>query len=254
MMKRLLLPGYLFFILCICLIAIAPANAQDSTKTAAPEKKEAIKTATPSKAKPVYRYHKVYPVATAAIPINKDSALKALKVQMDPAQLNAKSLNGQYQYLLTKTLRYQQPLFAALWKNVNDTLTRERRQIKELQTKLDTQSKTVSSLKADVSSKEATLSESTAKVDSISLFGLMLPKATYNLIMFGLVIGLAIILAIVILTTAKYKHEARHRIELYDEIDEEYKNFKVKANEKEKKLARELQTERNKLDELLGRG
>jgi hypothetical protein len=41
---------------------------------------------------------------------------------------------------------------------------------------------------------------------------------------------------------------------LYNELDEEYKAYKVKSNEKEKKLARELQTERNKLDELLGRG
>ena len=72
--------------------------------------------------------------------------------------------------------------------------------------------------------------------------------------MVGLVIGLAIALAIVIGTTAKHKYEARHRTELYEEIEEEFKTYKAKATEKELKLARELQTERNKLDELLGRG
>ena len=71
---------------------------------------------------------------------------------------------------------------------------------------------------------------------------------------FRAVIVLALALVIVIATTAKNKHEAKYRTELYDELDEEFKAFKAKANEKELKLARELQTERNKLDELLGRG
>ncbi len=79
-------------------------------------------------------------------------------------------------------------------------------------------------------------------------------KGSYNMIMLSLIAGLTVALVIVILTTAKHKHEAKHRTELYEEIEEDYRNFKIKANEKEKKLARELQTERNKLDELLGRG
>jgi hypothetical protein len=264
MMKRLLLPGYLFLFLCICLCVTATANAQDSTKKAEPAKTEAAKTATPLKAKPLYRHHRLYPVATppagapasaatVAVPAAKDTA-KDLKTQIDPTQLNAKSLNGQYQYLLTKTLNYQQPLIAALWKNVTDSLNHERGQIKELKASLDTKNKILDSLKTDVSTKEQTISQSTSKVDSISLFGLNMSKSTYNLVMFGLVIGLAAALTIVILTTAKYRHEAKHRTELYEEIEEEYKNYKAKANEKELRLARELQTERNKLDELLGRG
>jgi hypothetical protein len=268
MMKRLLLPGFLALCLCICLCVSIPANAQDTTKKAEPEKKEVPAAAAPARTKPIYRHHRLYPVANpatgAATPATapvvnpaiaaqraKDSAAKT---QIDPGQLNAKSLNGQYQYLLTKTFPYQQPLIAALWKNVTDSLNHERSQIKDLQTKLSVSNKAVDSLKSDVSSKEQTLSQSTSKVDTISLFGINMAKSTYNLVMFGLVIGLGAALTIVILTTAKYKYEAKHRTELYEEIEEEYKNYKAKANEKELKLARELQTERNKLDELLGRG
>jgi len=61
-------------------------------------------------------------------------------------------------------------------------------------------------------------------------------------------------LAIIILRSAKHIHEAKYRSTLYDEISQEYQNYKVKANDKEKKLARELQDERNKLDELKNRG
>lgn len=258
MMKRLLLPGYLFFFLCIC--AAMPANAQDSLKKAEPEKKiepekkAVAKTVTPPKAKPVYQYHKVAPLVTTAAPpatkVNNDTS----KTQIDPTQLNDKSLNGQYQYLLSKTYHYQQPLIAALWKNAMDTLNLERRQLKDIQARLAIQNKTLDTLKADVTANKQSLSESTEKVDSISVFGMLMTKSTYNLVMFGAVGVLALALFIVIVTTAKYKHEAKYRIELYEEIEEEYKTFKAKANEKELKLARELQTERNKLDELLGRG
>jgi hypothetical protein len=259
MMKRLILPGCLFFILCICIGVFAPANAQDTTKKvepekkAEPEKKPVIKTAIPPKTKPVYHNHKVNPAGVPAAPVNNDSA--SLKAQIDPTQLNDKSLKGQYQYLLTKVYHYQQPLVVALWKNVTDTLNLQRSLMKDLQTRLVIKSHTLDSLKADMTArKDQTFSELTNKIDSISLFGLAMSKATYNLVMFGLVFGLAIALTVVILTTAKYKYDAKHHIELHEELEEEFKVFKAKATEKELKLARELQTERNKLDELLGRG
>ena len=266
MIKRFPLSVFLFLFISSGLCYTV--NAQDSTKKAETEKKvEPVQQPVIKKAKPLYHYHRMYPATSAAQPATQPAAQApakptatpvndsaTLKAQVDPAQLNDKSLNTQYQYLLSKVYHYQQPLIVALWKNVNDSLNHERNQLKTLQAKLNTQTRAVDSLKTDVNTKQQTLSESTAKVDSISMFGINLTKSTYNLIMFGLVIGLAIALAVVILTTAKYKHEARHRTELYEEIDEEYKNFKAKANEKEKKLARELQTERNKLDELLGRG
>ncbi len=252
MMKRLLLPGYFILFLYFAVYS-AQASAQDTTQKASTP---TVKATIPPKVK---HHAKAIPAATAPA-ITPPAAQKPqivvnpIKTQIDPAQLNDKSLNGQYQYLLTKTYNYQQPLISALWKNVMDTLKGERNKLHETQAKLTAQTKTVSSLQADVTSKDQTLSESNARVDAISLFGIVLPKSTYNLIMCGLVVCLAIALAIVIATTAKYKHEAKYRIELYEEIDEEYKTFKAKANEKEIKLARELQTERNKVDELMGRG
>ena len=225
-------------------------NAQDSLKKGkAPVKVTGIR---PGYKKPGYPV-KANP-NTGAPAQATTTTLKNQITNADPSQLNDKSLNGQYQYLLSKTYHYQQPLISALWKNVMDTLKIARQQLKTANAKLSTQNQTVSSLKADVSTKDQSLSETNQKVDSISVFGMLMPKATYNLVMFGLVIVLAIALFIVIATTAKHKHEARYRIGLYEELDEEYKTFKLKANEKEKKLARELQTERNKVDELMGRG
>jgi len=288
MTKRFLLPGFLFFFLCV--FVCNAANAQDTTKKAEPEKKaeptveQAVtKPSVQPAAKPLYRRHRISPAVNPpaattinptqqvakttqpaakpaqqqAAPATTDTTQPDLKTPADPNQLNAKSLNNQYQYMLSKTLRFQQPLLAALWKNVTDTISKQRNDAKAAQAKISADAKLIDSLKtaATTASKEQTSTQaSSTPSDTISLFGINLSKSTYNLVMVGLVVVLGLALAIVIGTTAKHKHEARHRTELYEEIEEEYKTYKAKATEKELRLARELQTERNKLDELLGRG
>jgi hypothetical protein len=224
--------------------------AQDTTKKAAAVKQTA--------AKPKYNTYKkpVTPPVTAA---GATSAVtppvqQRVVVPVQPAAPVDKSLHGQYQYLLTKVYNYQQPLVAALFKNYNDTLSITRKQLKEAKATLAEQTKTIDTLKTSATTKDQTLAESKAKVDEVSLLGMPLSKSTYNLIMWGLVIGFGAIAAIVIARSGSHSREASYRIKLYNELEEEYKAYKTKANEKEKKLARELQTERNKNDELTGKG
>jgi len=240
---------HFLFSICVLIIvflgSINPALAQDTVKKTGVvkppvQKPTTVKPAAVKPAVPVnpsaYRY--TQPKATSA-----DSALE-----------KDKSLNGQYKYLVSKLYHYQEPLASALWKNMRDTLNIERRKLAEAQSKLAAQTKDISSLKTDVTTKDQTLSESNAKRDEINLLGISLTKSSYNLLMWGLVIAFGAIAAIVIARSGAHSREAKYRTKLYEELDEEYKTYKSKANEKEKKLARELQTERNKLDELLGRG
>lgn len=223
--------------------------AQDTTKKAA-----AVKT---TAAKPKYNAYKkpvsppVTPPGTAAV---STPVQQRVVTPVQTATPVDKSLRGQYQYLLTKVYNYQQPLVAALFKNYNDTLHVTRKQLTEAKATLAEQTKTIDTLKASASTKDQSLAQSKAKVDEVSLLGMPLSKSTYNLIMWGLVIGFGVIAAIVIARSGSHSREASYRIKLYNELEEEYKAYKTKANEKEKKLARELQTERNKNDELTGKG
>ncbi len=217
------------FALLLLATSLHTATAQDSAKP---------KAKTPVSYRPAVRPSTYAPAQQPGIaPVNTD-----------------KSLSGQYQYLTTKVYNYQRPPLTAFYKNVMDTLRAERKKSRELQQKLSSQGKAVQDLQSDVNAKEQSLTESNAKADAISLAGIMVNKTTYNTIMWGLVIALGAITTVVLLSSGSARREAKYRIKLYEELDEEYKAYKVKANEKEKKLARELQTERNKLDELLGRG
>lgn len=234
---------FLFSICVLMIVFLGSVNrgfSQDTTKKTGSLKSAVIKPSTAKLAS--------VPPSTA----NKYLTPQATKA--DSALVKDKSLNGQYKYLVSKLYHYQEPLASALWKNMRDTLTIERRKLAAAEAKLAAQTKDIASLKTDVTTKDQTLSESNARRDEISLLGISLTKASYNLLMWGLVIAFGVVAAIVIARSGAHSREAKYRIKLYEELDEEYKAYKSKANEKEKKLARELQTERNKLDELLGRG
>ena len=221
-------------LILICCIMSA-VSAQDSSKKPKPVKTYTRPATYPAAVRPAYPQPAYAMRDTGNIP--KDQ-----------------SLSGQYKYLLAKVYHYQQPLVAALWKNASDTLNLNKHKLRDAQTKLAAQIKVIDSLKATLTNTGHTLADANAKRDTISLAGVPLTKSAYNLIMWGLVVVFGITAAIVIARSGMHSREAGYRTKLYSELEEEYKTFKAKANEKEKKLARELQTERNKLDDLLGNG
>ena len=171
-----------------------------------------------------------------------------------------KSLAGQYREIIQKSkndargFKVVNPArLSSFNKSFSDSLRQTRRDLATAQNKIAAQNKTISSLQADVSSKDKSLNESRAMVDDISLLGIPVSKSTYNWIMWGLVILLGASLAFVVFQSAGYRREARYRIKLFSELSDEFQQHKTKSNDKEKRLARELQTEKNRVDELLKR-
>ncbi|WP_144913834.1 hypothetical protein [Mucilaginibacter frigoritolerans] len=220
------------FICCITLFSYA----QDSTKKETPVQPEPKVKSYPQKV--------VVPPATAPAgqPIKHDTA-PVLPVLVD------KSLNGQYQFLLTKVYHYQQPFVATFWKSVIDTINAGKQKLYSADNRLKLQKKTIDSLNNEITGKDQNYSSSNSHID---VLGMSVDKSTYTLTMLGLVLVCAAITGVIILRSGSHSREAQYRIKLYNELEDEFKAYKTKANEKEKKLARELQTERNKLDELRG--
>ena len=196
-----------------------------------------------------YKHH-TNNVDSAAIKQGVQQTTPAKPDSNAPATTTDKSLKGQYVYLLTKLYHYQQPFAYAFWKNASDTIKLYRQIQKAANGKITLQNKVIDSLKSEITGKDEALS---AKVEEVNLVGIQKSLLVYNLIVWGLVIAFALTALIVISSSASFRNEAKYRTNLYGELEDEFKAFKSKANEREKKLARELQTERNKLDELLGR-
>jgi hypothetical protein len=238
MKKPLFLQLIIIIIACFSL----SLHAQDSTKKTNAVKSPAKTVAKPPVTKPITPPPAPKPVYSSRI---TDTAGQNINTD--------KSLSGQYKYLLTKIYGYQQPLLAAFHKSIMDTLVQTRHALRDTNAKLAIANKTIDSLNNGIKSTNQSLTESNAKANAIDFVGVNLPKSTYNLIMWGLVIIFGAAAAVVIARSGSYSREAKYRTQLYNELEEEYRVYKAKANEKEKKLARELQTERNKLDDMLGK-
>jgi hypothetical protein len=237
-MKKPLIFQFVILFTCFTIVA----HAQDSVKKAP--------VAKPAVVNPYSKY-KYKPAAGVYSSRVADSTKTAIAKVAAPTD---NSLNGQYQYLLTKVYFYQQPLLNAFHKSITDTLIQARQGLKASQVKLVIARKTIDSLQNSIKATAQTLTESNQKVDEVSFIGIPVTKETYNWIMWGLVLVFGATAAIVIARSGASTREATYRTQLYSELEEEYRVYKAKAVEKEKKMARELQTERNKIDELLGRG
>jgi len=170
------------------------------------------------------------------------------------------SLKGQYVFLLSrsKTINGYKLInpnrLASLWQSVNDTLKKERISLAKANAKSAELANKINNLQSEVNSTESSLASSNNKLNEINLLGISFAKGTYNIIVWSIILILALALFIVIARSAKNINEAKHRSQLYEEISQEYQTFKTKANEKERKLARELQDERNLIEELRNNG
>ncbi len=234
-------------VLIFCCI-LSATYAQDSTKKAAPVTVAPAKTTLQPKT-----YKSRYPYRSKADSIARAQGRQGYaKTDSTGAPiLTDKSLNGQYQFLLGRLYHFQGPFVAELWKSVQDTLKSDHGKMKAAQAGIAGQKKTIDSLNSVVAAKTDAIANSN---DSMDVLGMSITKPVYNTVVWGLIAALVIAVAVIVARSGGYRREASYRIKLYGELEEEFKTYKSKANEKEKKLARELQTERNKLDELLGRG
>ncbi len=203
------------------------------------------------------------PVKARTSPVKTKAATQKVYYQrraVDTVKNTDFSLNGQYQFMLSRSksingYKLVNPTrLAAVWKSVTDTLRKERAELKTTKAKVTEQGKAIATLQAEVSGKNASLNSTTAKADEITFLGISFTKGNYHIIVWSIIGVLAIALFVVIARSAKNIIEAKHRTQLYEEISTEYQAYKVKTNEQQRKLARELQDERNIVEELRGRG
>ncbi|POY36736.1 hypothetical protein C3K47_10275 [Solitalea longa] len=186
------------------------------------------------------------------------TCLCCISINVNAAGLqNGPSLQSQFDAIIEKANNYQDykvvktASLRYLWKNANDSLVKERQKNATSLTKIAKNKIEIDSLKQGLNQQEASLQASTSINNSIGFLGINFSKTGYNTFMWSLIVGLAAVLAYLSFLNGNFKREAQYRIKLFDDLTEEFKTHRMKSNEKEKRLARELQTERNKLEDIL---
>jgi uncharacterized protein HemX len=87
-------------------------------------------------------------------------------------------------------------------------------------------------------------------VSSLSVFGLDINKQLYVILSWVVILALGILAGVFVFLYKKSKVVTDQKIQAYDEISQEYKEYKQNAREREIRIKRELQTEANKVEEL----
>jgi hypothetical protein len=138
---------------------------------------------------------------------------------------------------------------AELWKNVNDSLLQHKKLLKQSKAELDKSSQRISAMKVEIDNLKA----SGSSIGELNTLDQSVNGSNNYLYLWGALLLLVAVLAYAILRMRSAVKEANYRTALYDQLFEELRENRSKANEREKKLARELQTVRNRIEELTGR-
>ncbi len=178
---------------------------------------------------------------------------QGLSAQQEKAiPLDSDNLENQFQYIITKTETFQQyqvvkrSLLQKLKKNTLDS-------IKSLKAQQYDLNKRLNDLKSELSDTEASLKDTqnrydtaTSEKDSLKLFGILITKATYYLIVITIIIGLIVALAIVFILFKRSNAITLKTKDTLTNTQQEFEKHRKWALEKEQKLSRELLREKQK--------
>ncbi|MEE4000588.1 tRNA (guanine-N1)-methyltransferase [Tenacibaculum sp. FZY0031] len=114
------------------------------------------------------------------------------------------------------------------------------------QIKINEQQKNITELQTKIDTLNKDLATSINKEDAISFIGVPLSKATYNSIVWGIILVLLVGLAFFIYRFKNSNVVTKETKSLLVETEEEFEQYKRKSIEKEQKLRRQLQDEINK--------
>ncbi len=165
-----------------------------------------------------------------------------LKEYFNDIYKNSESYN---EYKVIKNTRLR-----SFWKVVEDSLDLYRSKIDEKDAMIQARIQENKSLEAKIKELETSLEESRFNTDRITFLGITMKKTLYNWIVWLLIGGLAAA-AFYAMSGYLYLKRASHaRKKEFKELVEEFEDYRKKSYETKIKMGRELQDERNLVEEL----
>ena len=178
----------------------------------------------------------------------------AAHAQIDPPSSN--TLEEQFRSMKENSNSYQEykvvreTLLNQFYNNVRDSIYTVQQRILEAQNKINAQQQEISRLQEEVETRQEALEQNEYEIAHTQLLGIDIEKETYNYIVWGIILVLLILLAVAILKYKSSNKVAVKKRNEYDTLDQEFIEYKNRSREKETKLMRDLQTERNAVEEL----
>jgi len=166
------------------------------------------------------------------------------------------SLQENYYLIKTKAESYQdykvikEYVLDGVWKMAIDSLGKRKKQLAEANVKLDSLQKGLNSARALLKQKTDSMSDIEYAGGHIKVLGKNFAKGTFLALVAITLVALAGLILIQLARMNQMQRFVNESKLIITNINNEFEDYKHKALEKQAKLARELQTERNKLMEL----
>jgi len=112
------------------------------------------------------------------------------------------------------------------------------------------QEKQLKALTEETARKEQEVLKSQHLINNISFFGIDMGKQFYVILNSVIIVALLIVLAVIMMQYKSSKSVAVEKVKAFNDIDNEFNEYKKAARERELKLKREMQTEFNRAEEL----
>jgi septal ring factor EnvC (AmiA/AmiB activator) len=170
--------------------------------------------------------------------------------------LDGGSINSQFDYIYQKSGNYRADgkryevvrtlSLDKLRQNVIDTINAANKKAAQLQGVINTQENTIASLNEKLSETTENLTSVTDEKDSMSLLGAQVSKATYNIILWTMILGLFLLLLLFIFKFRQSNVLTQEAKSNLADLESEYEDHRRRALEREQRISRQLQDEINK--------
>lgn len=138
----------------------------------------------------------------------------------------------------------------AFWKSVEDSLKKQRQVLAAANQEIGSLKNQITQLNVTMQQKEASVAEIIFDSEHIAVLGIPFHKALFISIFFIAVAALAALLVASITRSQLLSRSLKDKAEGLLILSSEYEEYKHRAVDKQMKLSRELQNERNKLAEI----
>jgi septal ring factor EnvC (AmiA/AmiB activator) len=176
--------------------------------------------------------------------------LSTLNAQETPSKEN--TLESQFDNVIDKSNSYQdfkvikKVQINQLKKNVLDTLIVLDEKMRSIAATVQEQSNEIDSLKGVLQNTQNDLAASKQKEDGIYLFGMLLSKTSYNVLLWSIILILLLLLGFFMMKFKRSNAVTREANSKLLETEAEFEAHRSRALEREQQLRRKLQDELNK--------
>ncbi|WP_340073476.1 tRNA (guanine-N1)-methyltransferase [Leptobacterium sp. I13] len=178
--------------------------------------------------------------------------LAAQKNNPEKLSLDSGSIESQFDYVTKKSGNYQEyevikkEWIARLKNNVLDSLNTAKTLNNQLNNQINSQQGKINQLNTNVNDLNEQLTSVDAEKSSISFFGMRIQKSSYNIIMWGVISFLSLVLFLFIYKFQRSNVITREAKMRLSELEDEFEAHRRNALERQQKLSRQLQDERIK--------